>query len=549
MKSDPQNLQMLADKAAAHYKAGRFSSAEKFYLRALKGAPNHPQLLFAVATIYEELDKPAKALRFYERAIVADPNYIDARLNHGACLQGLGRLDEAKNIFSQLMQDEPGFLLAPYNLGTVLAEQERPLDAIKAFEKALDIDPALAEGWFNLGNSLHEADQNEAAISAFEKAISLRPEFTSAIVNLGVANQTLGQFEEARENFDAALAIDPNLPAAHYQMSLMGEGRGGIAVGIETIESALESHQSDDPARAVLHFAVARLQAKEKSYEQAFEHYRQANEIRAAAHPFDIRAYNKKIDRQIEIFSDANFSEKSWANSDARPVFIIGMPRSGTTLVEQIIASHAQAYGAGERSEIVRFVRNEVGDKAPDQLDAGIVQDFTANYLGAIEVNAGQATRITDKMPGNFLNLGLIAMMFPNAHIIHCRRDPLDTCLSCYFQNFSEILPFTNDLAALGHYYRGYQRLMDHWQSVLPIKIHDLVYEDMVGNVEQESQTLIAHLGLEWDPACLEFFKSERAVTTASVWQARQPVYKGSVGAWRHYKQHLAPLKEALQIT
>ncbi len=549
MKTDPRALQMLADKAAAHYQAGRFSSAEKFYLRALKGAPKHPQLLFALAAIYEELAAPKKALKFYSRALEADPHYVDARLNYGACLQGIGRFAEAEAAFRRLIDHEPEFLLAHYNLGTILADQARHGDAVIAFERTLEIDPRMPDAWFNMANALRDSERLSEAIVSYEKAIGLRPDFASALVNLGVVQQTLGAFDTARKNFMRALDINPDLPAAHYQLSLMGDGNGGIDKGIAQIEEILENLDALDPGRATLHFAAARLNAKNLEHDHAFAHFDCANIIRASSHPFDIESFDDKINSLIVAYTREIFdAEADFLNTDSRPVFIVGMPRSGTTLVEQIIASHPDVYGAGERSEIVRFVGENFDHGSPTRFDARAVQKFAADYILAISRDAGDALRITDKMPGNFLNLGLIVRMFPNATIIHCKRDPLDTCLSCYFQNFAEILPFTNDLKALGSYYLAYRRLMDHWRSVLPVKIHEIAYEELVHNTEANSRALIAHLDLDWDPACLEFFKTERPVTTASMWQARQPVYTGSVGAWRNYDRHLGALKDSLRI-
>lgn len=545
-----QDLQTIANKAAAHYKAGRLSSAEKFYLRALKGAPDHPQLLFAVATLYEELNKPEKALKLYQRAVKNAPDYMDAKLNLAACLQGLGQFAEAESLLRELVANDPGFILAQYNLGTVLADQARHKEAIEAFKIAVAINPDLADTWFNLANSQNAMGLYAEAQTAYEKAIELRPQFTSCIVNLGILHQILGQFDAARRYFSQALKIDPSLPAAHYQLSLMGEGHGGSEQGLQEIDAALENLKDDDKARATLHFAAARLRAKEKSFDDAFAHYQSANGMRSKNHPFNLEGFDERITRLTGSYSASTLrTHRAWSNGSEKPVFIVGMPRSGTTLVEQIAASHSLVHGMGERQDIVRFVRDHDGAFDPAKIETGQASSFIQDYLHASVGDTTKALRFTDKNPANFLNLGLIVVMFPEARIIHCSRDPLDTCLSCYFQNFSEILPFTNDLETLGHYYRGYQRLMAHWREALPNAMHEVAYEDIVANPEAESRKLIKYLGLDWEPACLEFFKSDRAVTSASVWQARQPVYTGSVGGWRNYEKHLEPLKRALGLS
>lgn len=547
---DVQNLQLLTNKAAAHFEAGRYASAEKFYLRALKGAPKHPELLFTIATLYEEMGNPGKAVKLYRRALKNKPDYFAATLNLGACLNELGDHGEAETLFQKAVVLDPESHLAHFNLGNALSDQGKYDDAVTAFRLALKREPTLADGWFNLGNALRSAENINEAMLAYREAISLRPNFTAAIVNLGVAEQTAGRFDQARKSFETALAMDPALPAAHYQLSLMGQGLNGVADGITYIETLLKQDNIDRASQSTLHFAAARLCAKNKDYDTAFEHYRAANEIEATKNPFDVSTYEAYIDRLINAYTGPVLTQsRAWASKSEQPVFVIGMPRSGTTLVEQIIASHPLAFGAGERPEIVRFVRENVTPEQIDDLDPKSVNTFISHYLTVISKYAGAAHRITDKMPANFLNLGLISLMFPNAKIIHCKRNPLDTCLSCYFQNFSEGLSFSNDLTALGRYFRGYEKLMAHWEQVLPLEIHDVVYEDLVANLESESRSLIAHLGLDWDPACLEFFKTERQVTTASVWQARQPIYSSSLKTWQKYENHLGTLQDALNAS
>ncbi|MBZ0217797.1 MAG: tetratricopeptide repeat protein, partial [Fimbriimonadaceae bacterium] len=438
---DLANLQMLTDKAGAHHQARRYSSAEKFYLRALKGAPKHPQLLVAIAALYEDMGKPLKSVRLYERALESKPDYFDAALNLGACLNDLGKPDDAETVLRDALALGPKSSLAHFNLGNALADQSRLDDAIAEYQKALALEPTLADGWFNLGNTFRTAENPEKAIQAYEKAIALRPEFSTAIVNLGIARQTLGQFDTARKLFERALSIDPGLPAAHYQLSLMGQGLNGVTQGISRIEDILEIRPPERGGQAVLHFAAARLHAKQKHYDHAFAHYRAANAIHAANDPFDVDTYNRYIDRLINAYPASLFAHpRTWANPTDLPVFIVGMPRSGTTLVEQIIASHPRAFGAGERPEIVKFVRENIVPEEIDSLEPVKISAFIKQYLAAISKDAADAQRITDKMPANFLNLGLIALMFPAARIIHCRRDPLDTCLSCFFQNFSDRL-------------------------------------------------------------------------------------------------------------
>ncbi len=269
-----------------------------------------------------------------------------------------------------------------------------------------------------------------------------------------------------------------------------------------------------------------------------------------------VTADDKRIDRLIAAFTPERLQSLPRAQHDSKtPVFILGMPRSGTSLVEQILASHPQVHGAGELNNIMRLESGMPdlvggGKRFPDglnKLTQEHVDELASHYLEHLAELSPDALRVTDKMPNNFLHLGTIQLLFPDARIIHCMRDPLDTCLSCYFQNFFAQHPYTNDLGHLGAYYNGYERLMAHWKQTLDLPIFDIRYEDLVENQETKSREMIEFIGLEWDEACLKFHENKRIGRTASYDQVRQPIYKGSVARWRNYESHLEPLRKALE--
>jgi hypothetical protein len=275
----------------------------------------------------------------------------------------------------------------------------------------------------------------------------------------------------------------------------------------------------------------------------------------AAKAAYDLKAYKEFVDRMIATFDRAFFASRmGFGHASDIPVFVIGMPRSGTTLTEQILASHPRIWGAGERSDFGDILKEMQFDaiRSPNfpqsirGVPAKSIREVGSRYVGSIGRGAGKALRVVNKMPHNFEYLGLIALALSKAKIIHCRRDPLDNCLSCFMQSFNESHAYNRDLETLGLYYRQYHRLMEHWKAVLPAKIFDLPYEDMVAQQETMSRALIEFVGLEWDDACLAFHDTERSVSTPSRWQVRQPIYKSSLKAWRAYEKHLAPLKEAL---
>jgi hypothetical protein len=294
-----------------------------------------------------------------------------------------------------------------------------------------------------------------------------------------------------------------------------------------------------------------------KRYDDAFRHLADANRLCDAESGASSQAHIDHIDRLISVFTADLLRRQTLTDQQSEvPIFIVGMPRSGTSLVEQIIASHPQVFGAGEVGYMQAISRNLNSQAVPPArypdclpfLSAEQLRNASAWYLARLTERAGDAVRITDKLPSSYLRLGLIALLFPRARIIHCHRDPLDTCLSCFFQNFGRNQPLCADLRKLGTVYRQYERLMAHWRRVLHIPTLEVRYEDLVKNQEPESRRLIDFCGLPWDDRCLAFHRTQRAVNTASFWQVRQPIYISSIGRWRHYERHLTPLKEALGL-
>jgi tetratricopeptide (TPR) repeat protein len=364
---------------------------------------------------------------------------------------------------------------------------------------------------------------------------------------------TLGRFDEAVAAFEAALAGQPGSPDAIYQMMLATKSRSTPEMAAR-IESLLKVDRPSDQ-KIMLHFALGKISDDMRDYARAFENYRAGNDLAAAKAPFDAAAWRAHVERSIADFPAEFFARrKSFGVDSRRPVFIVGMPRSGTTLVEQILAAHPSV-AAGDGLEAMPLIATglprRLGTAAPfpqclGEVSEALSRELAGEYLAALERVDKSAARVTDKLPLNFLNLGLIALLFPNAAVIHCRRDPVDTCLSCYFTRFSSHLNFSFGLESLGAYYRGYRRAMAHWQKVLPIPILDVDYEELIADQEATSRRLVAHCGLAWDDRCLAFHETARPVMTASNWQVRQPLYKSAVARWRNYEAFLGPLRAAL---
>ena len=303
--------------------------------------------------------------------------------------------------------------------------------------------------------------------------------------------------------------------------------------------------------RTALHFALAETLDGRGAAERAFDHAAAGNQLRQGrlrdqGHVFDAPGHDRLVDQIARMF-DADFfaARQDFGDGSELPVFVVGMPRSGTTLVEQIAASHPAVFGAGERDDIGAIAGAHFPKRATE-LDAMSAGDLAQAHLERIRGPAGAALRMTDKTPVNFLYLGLIAVLFPGARVIHFRRAARDVCLSCYFQNFAAGLPWTTDLKDLGGYHRAYRRIMDHWRRVLPLAMLDVDYEDLVAAPDKGSRRIIDFLGLPWDDACLAFHNSRRTVRSAANWQVRRPVYATSVGRWKAYEPWLEPLLDAL---
>ena len=499
-----------------------------------------------------------------------------------------GRLAEAEALCRQAVARQPDNASAAAMLGLVLADRGRPNDAARYYRRALTLDPKRAAVHCDLGNTLRVLGHHEAAAESYRRALKLRPDFAEAHNNLGVALQDQGRVEAAIESYRRALALKPVYKEAHNNLGNafldLGDGEAAVAnyrraleidpgdasalynlsnamrfspdsPEIATAEAALRAADRPDKERWLLHFALGKMYDDGGLCEQAVAHFREGNRLKRPN--FDRSEQADLTDRLIACFSKGLLRRlRSIGHSSERPVFIVGMPRSGTTLVEQIVASHPRAFGAGELediSDIAKDLGKALTTEIPypesaRRMTADVARTMAMRYLKRLRALSPDAERVTNKGIALFLNVGLIAVLFPKARIIHISRDPLDTCLSCYFHNFTGRQDYTYDLVDIGVYYREYERLMAHWRRVLPRPMLEVRYEALVADQEAVSRKIIAHCGLDWDDRCLDFHRTERAVQTASANQVRRPIYASSVGRWRAYEAHLGPLKRALGL-
>ncbi len=517
---NPFELQKELEQGIEFHKAGRAEDAERVYRSVLTKVPNQPDALNLLGVLAMEAGNHEAAFDFLGRAVQARPKDPAVLNNYGNALSLVRRFEEAS----------------------------------EHLERAVAINPNMADSWLNLGRNLNSSGQPLRAIQCFERLQKLRPDGTSAQAGMARAMLELGRTTEAEAAAREIIEKNPKAAAGYVNLANTRKFKAG-----ETEIDAIEEQLADgDTARKEfrgLYFAAAKIYDDVGRYDEAFKYYDAANKL--AEGTYERADLEKSYADLKKTYTRKFFAERdNFGISSDRPVFIVGMPRSGTTLLETIIGSHPQAFPAGELETIKRLERemgmlvfkDEGVQKNARQLTWVGSEVLGNRYLDAIDRKARSdvAIRVTDKMPHNFQSVGFIAMMFPNARIIHSKRNPMDTCLSCWMQNFNDSHTYSRNLADAGHHYRQYLDLMAHWHEVLPGRILDVAYEDLVGNQEETSRKIIDHIGLPWDDACLQFHKLERTVLTASVWQVRQPIYKQSAGRWKNYEAHLGPLRKAL---
>jgi tetratricopeptide (TPR) repeat protein len=490
------------------------------------------------------------------------PGHVDARCYLASIRHRQGKLREAVAVFSEAVRLAPGHLMANMGIAEALRDLRQPAAAEPHYRIAVQLNPHYAPAHYGLGRVLRDRQKTPEAIECFRETIRIQPQHADAHTCLALLLMSEGRINEARDGFQTALRLDPNNSWAFSGLSRLAAAGEFSFSNDELGRLETMACRSNGPIkeRISLYFALARVREQAGDYDKAFTHYRQANELlkdylRSVAMAYDSVRHTRLVNGLIAVCTPEFFEGvRSFGVASEVPIFVVGMPRSGTTLAEQILASHPSVCGAGELhdiSQIVIKLGQRLGgpDKYPGslgRLEPGPVRALAEEYLAKLQQCGGAATRVVDKMPLNYQHLGVIAALFPRARVIHCRREPIDTCLSCYFQDFAWPLPFGPDLSHLGSHYREYERLMAHYTRVLPLPLFELRYEELIDNQEAVTRRLLDFCGLEWDDRCLRFHETERTVNTSNTLQVRKPLYRSSVDRWKRYEAHLAPLLQAL---
>lgn len=496
-------------------------------------------------------DQPQAAQAIYSSILDKHPDHQETLFLLGSLYRQAGRNDLAAPLLARLLEQEPQNIIYLHELGIILNKLKQPLRAIELIQQALKIEPSYIAAHINLGLVLKEQQQLEQACHCFNKALELDPTRDSALLYLALAQIDLGLIEEAKLALRRVVTLSPDSSVAHRQLAMLSKPNA-YNDEIAAMETAhLRASNAND--RSLLAFGLGKAFDDIQQYEKAFEFFLEGNKLKRQTFQHNAQERSEFFQRIENVFGEELLKQISDAGvEDNNPIFILGMPRSGTSLIEQILSSHSKVHGAGELPFLNKLCTTlaSAGNKPfPENFvdqPQSTLKNIGEQYINAIGSLSQDTHFVTDKMPHNFRFVGLISAILPNARIIHCRRDPMDTCFSIFKNNFGGLHAYSYDLEELGIYYRSYLQLMNHWERILPGKIYNIDYETVIADSETEIRKLLDHLQLDFEPACLSFHETKRVVTTVSAPQVRQPVYKHSIEKWKQYESQLEPLRNKL---
>ena len=513
----------------------------------------------AVAVQEQRQGNVQAAAEIYDLIAARVPNSAEVHNNRGVLQQLLKRYPEALASYEKAIALKPDYANAHFNRAVMLKMLNRFDEALVSYDQAIALNPAHTDAHNNRGSLLQDMRRYDEAIASYDQAIAAKPDFAMAFFNRGTAMLIKGDMAEAEKMFRKALELKPDFSDPLHSLSTMRRHEKASSPEMREILDQLKNPGITAESKEHLYFSLGKIYDDSGQYDEAFESLRQANGIRnsfVSYQPADVTKFTNDV---IAVFNRDFLSRKFPFSSQSKlPLFIVGMPRSGTTLLAGILSNHPAIATAGELPDLADYALRlgemlKGTDRYPQavrHLTPAVASGIITAYETRLKRDArADVTYVIDKNPLNFRHLGFISMLFPQARIIHCTRDPLDTCLSNYFTRFPLTLDYSFDLKNIGHFYREYARFMEHWRAIPTLKLIDVSYEDMILKTEQTARAVLDFLGLEWDQRCLAPHTNPSPVETASQWQVRQPIYNNSVQRWRHYEKHLGPLKEALQAS
>ncbi|MCP4331647.1 MAG: tetratricopeptide repeat protein [Gammaproteobacteria bacterium] len=556
IKINPRYADAHNDLGNVYLKMGRLKESFNAYRKALNLAPDHPMLLNNLGNVLMAQGEYEKALNWLNKSVELDPDNAATHCNLGNTFRSLGESRKAVAAYRHAIELNPRQGSYCLNLGGVLIELEEFDEAVECFNQVLQLNPEDQKAYLGLGKARNAQGNLDQAVASYQKAISIDPANAKCYRGLGGAYGDHGETDKAISALQKALEIDPkSIPA--YQELTRNKKFIEADADVKAMESLFSMKEITDTKKGYLAFSLGKAYEDLGEFDKSMEFVTRAARLKRNSFDYSIANSSKEFDRIKQVFSADFFSEYAdVGDPDRTPIFVLGMPRSGTSLVEQILASHPAVFGAGELNNITTVYRSleksidsPKSSTFPEAL-IGLGPDELANlgkqYVASIRKYSAQATFIVDKMPHNFLHIGFIRAILPNARIIHCTRDPLDNCLSLFKTEFQKGHLYSYDLCELGQYYKLYRELMDYWKTTLPGFIQELNYEDLVSHQEEQTKRLLQYCELPWDDACMNFHRTRRKIKTASNAQVVRPIYQDSVKLWTRYESYLEPLISTL---
>jgi type IV pilus biogenesis/stability protein PilW len=588
---DPKNPQAYNNLGITRFDSNNFDEAIDAYRKAIALRPDFAEAHNNLGNALRRAGQFDEAMESYQNALAHREKYPEAYNNMGTLLREIGKVEQAEHALRKALQQNPAYVDAYTNLASIYFQEKKDVDALRQLTEALKLapadkrsliltariqirrgnfvaseqacrlvlkdDPDNAEALTVLGQVLHETDRYDEALEKLQKAVELAPRNPETLNFYGVTLKSVGRLDDARDQILRGVEINPGMYGAYANLNDLVDFSKEKEL-FDRIETIMESAGNPEADYMLpLHYAYAKALDDNGRHEKALEHYIAGGKLKRKQLEYNEADTVKFFQDIIKAFPAKIFKDRPYeGNSTTRPLFIVGMPRSGSTLVEQILASHPDVYGAGEVkyfSQALHKLRDRfpslskypqmVGEMKPNHFK--LVAD---GYEQALFKNAGDAKIVTDKLLTNYFFVGLLHLLFPHAHFINTRRDPVDSSLSAFTKLFKDDMPHSYDMGEMGRYYRQYDAAMKHWEKVLPKGVLKVVeYENVVADTEKEARAIMEFLGLEFDEKMLEFHKSKRPVKTASVAQVRKPIYKTAVKRWKKYGKGLQPLIDAIE--
>lgn len=553
LKQASDNPQSHNNIGLAYKDQGDAKKAAHHFRESLKLDSGNPDVYNNLGNVLRVLDKPDQAIQIYERALHIHPTFAQCWSNLSAALNEAGRHERALKAVGRAIELDPELAQAYNNRGDIYLAEARYEDALAEYRRATELSPKYVAALINMAKALRDMDKPDDALQTLKMALDLEPKNPEGLLVKGVLHEQMGDRDSAATSFKAAIETSPEMTVAHYYLSQI-RGRKGTDEEFEAMRELQRSAELNNNARMYLGFGLYRAYEQREQYDEAYASLAEANRIKAESTPYDDADTAQYIESIIEGAQDSiDRLGNRPGKPDPRPVFVLGMPRSGTSLTEQILASHSAVAGVGELSyayDTAHLIRKMTHEKFPDNMKLLSTEQYTElgeYYLSRHSTENLAARYVVDKTPLNFQYIGLLGLALPEAKFIHCHRDPVANCWSIHRMPFDEKQTYAHSLESLGKYYTRYWNFMRSWHEMFPGRILDMCYEDTVADIETQSRRMLDFLELPFEEAVLDYHKTERLVKTPSASQVRQPIYKDRLAAWKKYEKYLEPLKENIK--